>query len=193
MMPPSPLLTCGSGASSCKSPADAISAEDDERSSSPNRCLLLDLPLELLHSICLSKTMCSPEGGVSLSLLSRTCTVFGKAAVKGELSMLSQWSQRLCKEAGVRRLPLTMGDGWCWSRMLSWLSQAVRVGAQCELKTIKAGVEAARGKQEEIEGDGGALVEGSVLVLVEPGVYEEGLEVDDGQCVSIWRAVMESR
>jgi parallel beta-helix repeat protein len=76
--------------------------------------------------------------------------------------------------------------------MLSWLSQAVRVGAQCELKTIKAGVEAAMGKQEDIEDDGGDLVEGSVLVLVEPGVYEEGLEVDDGQRVSIWRCDRES-
>jgi parallel beta-helix repeat protein len=38
-------------------------------------------------------------------------------------------------------------------------------------------------------------VEGSVLVLVEPGVYEEGLglgKVVDGQCVSIWRCDRES-
>jgi hypothetical protein len=77
--------------------------------------------------------------------------------------------------------------------MLSWLSQAVRVGAQCELKTIKAGVEAARGKQEEIKGDDGDIVEGSVLVLVEPGVYEEEeLKVYDGQCFSIWRCDRES-
>ena len=95
--------------------------------------------------------MCSPEGGVSLSLLSRTCTVFGKADKKGGTALVSQWTRQYCKEAGVRRLPLTMGDGWCWSRMLSWLSQAVRVGAQCELKTIEAGVDAARGKQEVIE------------------------------------------
>jgi parallel beta-helix repeat protein len=77
--------------------------------------------------------------------------------------------------------------------MLSWLSQAVRVGAQCELKTIEAGVDAARWKQAEIEGAGGALVEGSVLVLVEPGVYEEeSLFVDDDQRVSIWRCDRES-
>ena len=89
----------------------------------------------------------------------------------------------------MRRLPLTMGDGWCWFRMLSWLSQAVRVGAQCELKTIEAGVDAARRKQKCIF----LLVEGSVLVLVEPGVYEEeGLKVDGGQCVSIWRCDRES-
>ena len=103
--------------------------------------------MELVHSICLSKTMCSPEGGVALGLLSQTCTVFGKADKKGGTALVSQWTQQYCKEAGVRRLPLTMGDGWCWPRMLSWLSQAVRVGAQCELKTIKAGVEAARGEQ----------------------------------------------
>ena len=114
---------------------DAISAEDDERSSSPPPCLLVDLPPELLHSICLSQTMCSPEGGVSLSLLSRTCTAFGKADKKGGTALVSQWSQRFCKEAGVRRLPLTMGDGWCWSRMLCWLSQAVRVGAQWLFKS----------------------------------------------------------
>jgi hypothetical protein len=77
--------------------------------------------------------------------------------------------------------------------MLSWLSQAVRVGPQCELKTIKSGVEAAWENQTEVEEDGGDIVEGSVLVLVEPGVYEEGLEVDDdGQCVSIWRCDRES-
>ena len=75
-----------------------------------------------------------------------------------------------------------MGDGWCWSRMLSWLSQAVRVGAQCELKTIEAGVEAAREKQHAIEGAGGVLMEGSVFVLVELGVYEEErVKVDGGQ------------
>jgi parallel beta-helix repeat protein len=77
--------------------------------------------------------------------------------------------------------------------MLSWLSQAVRVGAQCELKTIKQGVAAAWGKQEELEGVGGALVEGSVLVLVEPGLYEEErVVVDDDECVSIWRCDRES-
>jgi parallel beta-helix repeat protein len=76
--------------------------------------------------------------------------------------------------------------------MLSWLSQAVRVGPQCELKTIEEGVEAARGKQEEIEADGADLMEGSMLVLVEPGVYEEGLKVDGGQRVSIWRCDRES-
>jgi parallel beta-helix repeat protein len=67
------------------------------------------------------------------------------------------------------------------------------VGAQCELKTIKAGVAAARGKQGGIEDAGGALVEGSVLVLVEPGVYEnESVVVDDGECVSIWGCDRES-
>ena len=176
------------GGGSRKRPADAITPDDNGAASPSRPCLLTDLPVELVHSICLSKTMCSPEGGVSLSLLSRTCTVFGKADKKGGTALVSQWTQQYCKEAGVRRLPLTMGDGWCWSRMLSWLSQAVRVGAQCELKTIKAGVEAARGKQEEIKGDGGDLVEGSVLVLVEPGVYEEQrVRVVDGQRVSIWR------
>jgi hypothetical protein len=149
-------------------PACDITPGDYGGGASPSRpCLLLDLPVELVHSICLSKTMCSPEGGVSLSLLSRTCTVFGKAAKTGGTALLAQWTQQYCKEAGVRRLPLTMGDVWCWSRMLSWLSQAVRVGAQCELKTIKAGVAAAWGKQDEIHLVEGHLVEGSVLVLVE--------------------------
>ena len=75
--------------------------------------------------------------------------------------------------------------------MLSWLSQAVRVGAQCKLKTIEAGVEAARRKQVEIEDAGGALVEGSVLVLVEPGVYEEErlIVVDGTSSVSASGAV----
>ena len=66
------------------------------------------------------------------------------------------------------------------------------MGAQCELKTIEAGVDAASDKQGEIQDADYALVEGSVLVLVEPGVYDEGLEVDGGQCVSIWRCDRES-
>ena len=129
-------------------------------------CLLSGLPEELLHEICLSETMCSPEGGVGLSMLSRTCTAFGKPEKKGELAMLQKWAQQYCKLAGVRRLPVTMGEHWCWPRMLSWLSVGVRVGPQHGLKTIKEGIAAAKGKQDATEADGGAAVEGSVVVLL---------------------------
>ena len=94
-----------SGGGSRKRPACDITPDDNGGGASPGRlCLLLDLPVELLHSICLSQTMCSTEGGVSLSLLSRTCTVFGKTDKKGGLSLVSQRTQQFCKEAGVRRL-----------------------------------------------------------------------------------------
>ena len=161
---------------------------------------LLDIGVDGIACVLsLLATPC-PVGARALSLVARTCKLVG---LKGQLdgkgkasvvpSMAMKIAQEACKELGVRRLPLTMGDRWCWSRMLSWLSQAVRVGAQCGLKTIKAGFEAAQEKQEEIENAGGALVEGSVLVLVEPGVYEEeGLKVDGGQRVSIWRCDRES-
>jgi parallel beta-helix repeat protein len=67
------------------------------------------------------------------------------------------------------------------------------VGAQCELKTIRAGVGAAMGTQEDIEKEGVDLMEGSLLVMVEPGVYEEKTVVVDGaQRVSIWRCDRES-
>ena len=111
--------------------------------------------------LALLATPC-PVGARALSLMARACKLVG---LKGQLnnlgkdstepSMVVQIAQDACKELGVRRLPLTMGDRWCWSRMLSWLSEAVRVGAQCGLKTIEDGVEAARRKQEEIEGEGG--------------------------------------
>ena len=166
-------------------------------------CLLVDLPVELLHSICLSQAMCSPEGGVSLSLLSRTCTVFGKADKKGGTALVSQWTRQYCKEAGVCRLPLTMGDRWCWSRMLSWLSHSttVRVGGHGATQgghvTIAQGVNQAVCNQAESElscqgrarcetgstdgltpfplrGTANALWEGSVLLLVEPKEEEGG-------------------
>jgi parallel beta-helix repeat protein len=171
-----------------------VASEASPRSSS--LCPLTDLPVELLHSICLSKTMCSPEGGRSLSMLSRTCTIFGKVATQGGLSLVTQLAQTFCKDGGVCRLPMTMGDFWCWSRMLSWLSQSVRVGPQHELVTIQHGVDAAWEKGDAIEAAGGHLVEGSVLVLVEPGVYEEGLFIDeeeDGLSVSIWACDRESK
>ena len=144
--------------------------------------------------LALLATPC-PIGARALSLMARTCKLVG---LKGQLdnlskdstepSMVVQIAQDACKELGVHRLPLAMGDDWCWSRMLSWLSQAVRVGAQCELKTIEDGVDAADGKVDLIKDDGDVLVESSLLVLVEPGVYEEEvLQVDGGQRVSIWR------
>jgi hypothetical protein len=82
----------------------AISADAQQAAgANPSRlCLLTELPEELLHAICLAPTMCSPEGGVSLSMLSRTCTAFGKPEKKGELAMLPQWAQQYCKTAGVR-------------------------------------------------------------------------------------------
>ena len=123
-----------------------------------------------------------------MSMLSRTCTVMGKAEKKGDLPLLARLAQQYCKDAGVCRLPVTMGDGWCWLRMLGWLSEAVRVGGpQHGPKTIREGVAAAKRKQTAIEMDGGVIVEGRVVVLVEPDVYEEGIEIDGGgQCVSIW-------
>ena len=161
------------------------SHDTDGSTISCHPCLLICLPSEILHSIC---TPSSPVRADSLSLLARTCTLFGKAAVKGGLSLSSQCAQAYCWTLGVRRLPLTMGDGWCYPRMLSWLSQAVRVGAQCELKTIRAGVEFAAERQCAVDDADGDLLEGSVLVLVEPGVYEEQrVRVVDGQRVSIWR------
>ena len=107
--------------------------------------------------------------------------------------MLQKWAQQYCKLAGVRRLPVTMGEHWCWPRMLSWLSVGVRVGPQHGLKTIKEGIAAAKGKQDATEADGGDVAEGSVVVLLEPGVYEEMIVVRDaGQRVSIWRCDRES-
>jgi hypothetical protein len=171
------------------------SAQQAAAAASPSGpCLLSGLPEELLHEICLSETMCSPEGGVGLSMLSRTCTAFGKPEKKGELAMLQKWAQQYCKLAGVRRLPVTMGEHWCWPRMLSWLSVGVRVGPQHGLKTIKEGIAAAKGKQDATEADGGAVVEDIVVVLVEPGVYEESIVVDGdyGPSVSVWRCDRES-
>jgi hypothetical protein len=108
-------------------------------------CLLLDLPTELVSCVCLSKTMQdSPEGGVSLSLLARTCTVFGKPSQKGDLSLVAKDAQEMCKQRGVRRLPLKKSDDWCWPRLLSWMSQAVYVGATHHSKTIRQGVDTAQ-------------------------------------------------
>ena len=67
-----------------------LESNDAQEPNTP--CLLVDLPLELVHNTCISKTMCSPEGGVGLSMLSTTCTFFGKADKNGGLSLLSQWT-----------------------------------------------------------------------------------------------------
>jgi hypothetical protein len=129
--------------------ADPPNEEDEEwdtlrpskrvKPSSSHLSYLLELPEELLDSICLSQTMCSPEGGRALSLLSRACSAFGKAKVKKELAFVAQMASAKCKEAGVRRLPVAMGDNWCWPRMVSCLSQCVRVGPHHAHKAI-AGV-----------------------------------------------------
>jgi hypothetical protein len=63
----------------------------------------------------------------------------------------------------------------------------VRVGPQHGSKTIKEGIAAAKGKQDAPEADGGAVMEGSVVVLLEPGVYEDSIVVRaSAGCVSIW-------
>jgi hypothetical protein len=80
--------------------SNGVQAVDD-----PSRpCLLTDLPVELVHSICLSKGVSSPEGGVSLILLSRTCTVKGSVAVFAEpgvygegMTRLQRGGQYVCK------------------------------------------------------------------------------------------------
>ena len=143
---------------------------------------------------------CRSDGARALSLMARSCRLLGlKGQLDGKgrestaLSMTGTIAQELCKEAGVCRLPLTMGAGWCWSRMLYWLADAVRVGPHHELKTVQGGIRAARKVQVAMERAGGALVEGSVLVLVEPGVYKEaGSDVDDCNRVSIWRCDRQS-
>jgi hypothetical protein len=130
------------------------------------------------------RAMCITEGGVAVAMLARTCTFFGKPEGKpaGALSFAAQRAHEMCKELGVCRLPLSMGEGWCWSRMLGWANSAVRVGPQHEHKTITAGLKAAKVKQAEVE----LGAHGSLLVLVEPGVYKEGIAVGDGQRVSVW-------
>jgi hypothetical protein len=149
----------------------------------------------MIYEICRTQAMCSPEGGQGLAMLTCTCTFFGKPEAEpgkpgkpaGTLSFAVQRAQEICKELGVCRLPLSMGEGWCWSRMVGWASSAVRVGPQHEHKTIVAGLKAAKARQAEVEGSKGSVAEGSLLVLVEPGMYKEGPNaVGNGQRVRLW-------
>ena len=141
----------------------------------------MTINLDCIASVLSSRTMCmDPDGARCLALMARCCRLIG---LKGQLdgkgkdspapSIVVKIAQDACAELGVRRLPLSMGDGWCWSRMLAWASDAVRVGSMCKLKTIKEGVIAAEKKQRSVEQVSGILAEGSGLVLVEPGMYPE--------------------
>ena len=162
------------------------------------------LSLMTIHSdgitpVLSSSAMCSPAGARALVLMARSCRLFGlKGQVNGlgkeskEPSMVVKAAMAMCKDFGVIRFPVTKGDGWCWTRMVAWASDAIHVGKHLVHKTIDDGVNAAVRKQRTIVQAGGALAEDSMLVLVEPGVYTELVLIGEGQRVSIWRCDRES-
>jgi hypothetical protein len=64
------------------------------------------------------------DGARALACLARTCRLLGlkgyldgKGKDSEEPSIVVKIAHEACKEAGVRRFPMTMGDGWCWTRM----------------------------------------------------------------------------
>lgn len=148
---------------------------------------LMVLNADCIACVLASPAMCCPDGARGLALMARSCRLIGlKGYLDGQVgkvsatpSMAVKVAQDMCKALGVLKLPMSMQgtDNWSWSRMLCWASDAVQVGPLHELKTIKDGLAAVVTKHASISG--AKLVEGSVLMLVEPGVYDEAVLINE--------------
>ena len=139
-----------------------------------------------------------PDGARGLALCGLTCKLMGwKGWVEGlkGMTLVDRAIRDHLSELGIRRLPLTMGTGWCWSRMLHWASTAVRVGPPHELKSIQKGIESAESAVQILSQQSGshplARAESSVMVLVEPGLYQESVRLSEG-CATVWACDRES-
>ena len=150
---------------------------------------LLDINFDNIACVLSSETMRCPDGARGLGLMACACRMIG---LKGQLdgkgrdsrepAMAAGLAQIMCKALGVKSLPVTLGSGWCWPRMLAWVSEAVRVSpnpVRGECKTIREGIRSSCQKQKQLASSGVRAAEGCVLCLVEPGVYEEAICLSD--------------
>jgi hypothetical protein len=168
---------------------------------------LLDVvDLDCMASVLSSPAMCCRVGAVALALTACSCRMLGlkgqrdgKGGESTSPSMAVKAAQDFAKEEfGVTRLPLFPHDEascvpddkghWDWPRMLYWVSGAIRVGRQHAHKSISDGVNVAIKALDVQESLGKAFPH--ALVLVEPGVYEETVQLENelngGDRLSIW-------